>query len=232
MKPVSIILSHWGQHEERSQAMRKCLTSLIETTKHLPVEIIIGDNGGNESDSEFLFNLVKEKKIQHYFKNSENLYFGFCRNVGFDISAGDYVVFSDNDIEYKPGWLEWCVNVLTCIQGKYLVTPLRTDRQHRQEKYWCGTVFLEQEELLLNWRAGSNCWMMKREDFDVMGRFRNHPIAGTHWTNACSTHGYKMITKEKNSLAVDIGFKKGYAVNERPKIAKKLANGEEIIINS
>src|SRR3990167_6825343 len=175
---ISIIMTHWAQDELRSKTLRVCLESLIETTKHLPCEIIVVDNGANIDDSQYLLDLVHNKKIQHYLRNSENLYFGWGRNMGVQISSGEYLVFTDNDIEYYPGWLDKCIAILeTYIDRKIAVTPLKTDRVHRKNNHYEGVLEFEGEKFNLNIRAGSNSWVIRREDFDTIGRFKNHRIA-------------------------------------------------------
>src|SRR3990167_186048 len=105
MGSISIIMTHHGQNEFRSFTMRKSLRSLIDTTAHLPVEIIFIDNGSFQDDSYYVLDLVADKKIQFYIRNSENLSFGFGRNQGLDIACGDYIVITDIYFEYKNGWL-------------------------------------------------------------------------------------------------------------------------------
>jgi len=232
-KITSIIIVHWGQNGFRSDLLRICLLSVIDTTKHLPAEIVVVDNGENFDDSGFLLGLVHNKKIQHYVRNSDNLYFGYARNLGLDIALGEYIVISDNDIEYKQGWLDKCLKFLEQYPDKkYAITPLKTDRQHRQEKYWDGTVEFEGEDFLLNMRAGSNSWVMKRSRFDEVGKFRNHHIAGSHWADKFVNSGYRMATMEKNPLAKDLGFKKGYNIWLKASIGKTLTNGQVIYLNN
>lgn len=233
MKPVSIILTHWAQNDFRSATLADSLGSVIETTKHLPVEIIVVDNGANPSDSQFLLNLAQEKKIQFYVRNSENLYFGHGRNEGVWLSCGEYLAFSDNDIKYENGWLERCIDILEEFPDKKLAaTPLRTDRQHRNFGHWSGELDFRGERILLNMRAGSNSWVMRREDFFDVGLFRNHHVAGSKWSDAFVKKGYLMATMEKNPLAKDIGFKKGYNIQYQAVIKRVFANGEELIINN
>jgi len=208
------------------------LNSVIATTKHLPVEIIVVDNGSNLEDSRFLLDLVQEKKIQFYVRNSENLYFGFARNLGFDISCGNYLVFSDNDIEYKDGWLDKGLAILEANPDKKLAwTPLRTDRQHRHLNYWRGELEFEGTKYLLNTRAGSNSWLIRRKDFEEIGKFRNHQTAGSYWQDNFVNKGYVMTTME-NPLAEDLGFKKGYNLHLKPELKRSFANGEYIVINN
>ena|SRR3990167_5316565 len=235
MEKTSIIFTSWGMDNARSDAMRKSLLSLIATTKNLPTEIIVVDNGGNRSDSRFLLALVDKSDVQHYVRNSSNLYFGYARNQGFDLSCGEYIVFSDNDIEYKDGWLEKGLKVLKAFPDKKIAfTPLRTDRIHRLSsgRHYSGELELDGEKFRLNMRAGSNSWLMRREDFPVIGRFRNHYIAGSKWTDAFVRAGYSMVVMDHEPLAIDIGFKRGYNHRQPVEIKKRFTNGEEIIINN
>lgn len=231
MNPISIIFVHWGQNDFRSETMMKSLESLIETTKHLPCEIIVIDNGQSFSDSQYLLDLVQNKKIQHYMRNSENLYFGWGRNMGYEISSGEYLVFTDNDILYKEGWLDKCLKLLKAFPDNKFVTPLRTDRQHRTNRHWVEWLELDGERFPTNLRAGSNSWVMKREDFIKVGKFRNHYIAGSYWNDAFVNNGFTMITMEKDPMAEDIGFKKGYNIKFKASIEKVFTNGDKFSIN-
>ena len=228
---TSIIFVHWAQNEERSDTMQKSIISLIATTRHLPVEIIVVDNGGSLEDSAFLLDLVHQKQIQFYLRNSENLYFGYARNKGVDLSCGDYLVFSDNDIDYQPGWLDKGLSLLEANREKKIAfTPLKTDRQHRNEKCWRGELEHEGVKHLCNIRAGSNSWLIRRDYFEDIGRFKNHQIAGSIWADAFTNKGYVMVTMEKDSLAQDIGFTRGYNFKLKPDLFKVFANGEKIDI--
>lgn len=225
-------MTHWGMNQDRSDKLRLCLDSVIETTKHLPVEIIVFDNGGNIEDSKYLLELSHEGKIQFYIRSSSNLYFGFGRNYGVNIACGDILVFSDNDIKYSPGWLDKCINILKAFPDrKIAVTPLKTDRQHRQEKYWSEWFELDGERFPANKKAGSNSWVMRRKDFDIVGKFRNHHIAGSHWTDKFINSGYTMVTMETEPLAKDLAFKQGYQIKMKASIKRSFANGEELGIN-
>lgn len=222
----------------RSELVRKSLESIINTTRHLAVEIIVVDNGDNLEDSRYFLNLVHNKVINHYIRNSNNMLFGFARNVGVDISGGNYLVFSDNDIEYKNGWLEKSIALLKEFpERKIAITPLRADRQHRNEAHWTEwfemkSQHYELERFPANMRAGSNSWIMKRKDFDEVGRFRNHRIAGTKWTDNFVRAGYTMITMEHKPLAVDMGFKQGYDLKKEVEIKRVFSNGGFKIINN
>ena len=212
MEKISIILVHYAMNEFRSEIMRQSILSLIETS--LDAEIIVVDNGGSKEDSRFLLGLNEERKIACYIKNRYNMSFGFARNQGLDIASGDYFVITDNDILFKNGWLQKCKEILDIVGDKYLVTPLRTDRQHRNFKHWRDSIKINDIEYLVNTRAGSNCWMMTKEQYKDIGRFQQHKVAGSKWNDEFVRKGYLMITMEKEPLAEDMAFRKGYNIHE------------------
>src|SRR3990167_5675260 len=164
--------------------------------------------------------------------------FGYCNRLIGRIYittseiAKTSILVTDNDIEYKPGWIEECVKILEAFpEEKLLVTPLKTDREHRSEKYWRGIRTVECKSYLLNARAGSNSWMMRRETFEEVGRFVNHRIAGSKWIVAANNKGYNVVTMETEPLAVDMGFTKGYNFKETQILKKVLTDGSEVILN-
>lgn len=227
-------MTHWGMDSFRSETLRKSLESAINTTKHLPIEFIVVDNGSGIKDSMYLLTQCQLGNIQFYIRNSENLSFGFGRNQAVNMTCGDIFVFSDNDIEYLPGWLDKSLEILgEYSDQKIAVTPLKTDRIHRNNRYWTRWFELNhgKERYPANMRAGSNSWVMRRDDFKEVGRFRNHYVAGTKWTDAFVKKGFTMVTMETNPLAKDLGFKKGYDVQKKVEFKRKFSNGEELIIN-
>lgn len=184
METVSIVYVTWAMNESRSKAMKTSILSLIETTPE--AEIIVADNGGSLEDSEFLLRLCNEGKIASYTRYRNNMHFAYARNDCLTRATGDYIAICDNDIIFCAGWLGKCVGFLKRHKGKYLTTPLEIIGT--QKKYSFGKV----GDWILNTRAGSNCWVMRKEDFEVLGNFSIHPIAGTYWVNNYLSKGYIM----------------------------------------
>lgn len=215
---VSIVLTHFAMNEFRSEKMRECVNSLIETTEHLPVEIIVVDNGGNYSDSEWLLRNTSAWRIACYIYNRKNMHFYYARNQGLKMATGEYICISDNDILYKEGWLERCIGMLEAHPDrKIAVTPLKTDRQHRNVKYWAGEIEHEGKKYLVNKKAGSNCWVMRKKDFYEIGEFKFSPKSGSLWADDFVNKGYLVATLEEAPLtpgqtfpAEDLAFRRGY----------------------
>lgn len=204
---ISILITHWAQNPFRSETMRKCINSVIETAPN--AEIIVIDNGEELEDSKYLLELTHQKKIACYVRNRKNMHFSFARNQALQMCSVEYIVISDNDILYQPGWLEECIDFLKKHEGKYLVTPLPVDRAHWPKKYNPG----ELDSWKLNMRAGSNSWVMRRSDFEKIGYFRIHRVAGTKWTDTYVRLGYLMACMPEPK-ARDMAFTKGYNLNK------------------
>lgn len=238
MENISIILVHYAMNPDRSELSHRSLESLIESSKHLSVELIVIDNGGSTEDSQKFLEKVENNEIQHYIRNSSNLWFGYARNQGLNISTGEYIAIVDNDMEYEKGWVEDCVKMLKATEGKKIMaTPLEVDRAHRRDKYYREPIIIDGVEHLNNIFAGSNCWMMRRKDYENIGGFMNHTLAGTKWCRQYIKLGYSIVCA-KSPLVNHLGTKgtpyKGYSKHPKDKklIIKKYLNGEEEILNT
>lgn len=206
---ISIISTHWAMNEGRSDTMRASYNSLFFTTPP-ETEIIIIDNGESLEDSKWLLEKTHEGKIATYIRNRKNMHFGFGRNQGLKLASGDYIVIADNDIFYTPGWLEICVDFLERNPGKHLATPLIPDTMNAtRDDRWAGAIGAWK----LNYRAGSNCFVMRRKDFEEIGFFDIHRIAGSKFTDRYIRKGYLMAVIPR-PRAFDMGFRQGYNLKE------------------
>lgn len=101
-------------------ALRRCLTSLMETTDRSSVEILVVDkcsrDGSGQLDAEF-----PDAKFLRLERN-----FGFTRaaNIGVRTAVGDYVFFLDPHVEMAPGVVEALAKVLDEEEDVVAVCPL------------------------------------------------------------------------------------------------------------
>lgn len=221
---------HYGRTPRRSEIVRQSLESLFESVKHLPCEIILVDNGSSPENTQYFIEAVTSQKITTYVRNANNLWFGKGRNQGITLAESPYVAVMDDDIELEKGWVEDCVKVLGGTQ-KTLVTPLAPDRAHRQAKYFVGTTEVDGEKYTLNSMSGSNCWMMKRQDFFDIGLFQDDPISGTKWNQHFLRQGYTVALTGKikaKHLGEKIGYSKNRKHREAVQIQKTLTDGSKL----
>ena len=230
MKFTSIVLTHWSDTDARSSFMRKSLESLKMYTT-APYELIVIDNGERKEDSKFLLDLTDKGDINTYIRNHNNMHFGFARNQGLRICNGDYIVICDNDIIFNPKWLETCLAVLDQNPDKKIYATPIYNVAHWRPKYWQGEIQADGKTYRLKLRAGSNCWVTRREDFEKIGDFKVHRVAGTKWTNTAVRMGY-LAAVTPDIMVNDFGFRKGYNLNNAKPVKIELHNGEEVFFNA
>lgn len=205
---ISIILTHHASpaYADRSKIMRKSIASLIATTKDLPCEIIVVDNGGSFEDSEFLLKLADEGEITTYIRNKDNLLWSYAWEQAYRLATGEYLVFTCNDIFFQEGWLHQCLKILKNHKGeKYFVTPY-LDQSHQGRRFELPDL----EDARVNNRSGSNCIIIDRETYEKVGRFPFHIIGGSHWYDkVVGELGYRVLIPKKNYI-IDLGFKNGF----------------------
>ncbi len=227
MKFASIVITHYSDNETRSKTMRESLLSLFKNTKY-PLEIIVIDNGGSKEDSNFLNDLLDQKKINALVRNAENMSFGFARNQGIQLANGEYICIADNDISYEEGWLQKCIDVLEAHpEEKIYATPVY-NVAHWTKKYWLGELKVGEEIYRLNRRAGSNCFVIRRKDLKVIGTFMCHRVAGTKWTDRAWNKLHYAVAVTPELMVRDLGFRRGYNTNNTIEAKMVLSDGTEV----
>ncbi|MCX5696482.1 MAG: glycosyltransferase [Candidatus Omnitrophica bacterium] len=83
----------------RAKDLKKCLDSLLlQTFKDF--EILVIDNGSTDETSQ----LLKEYPVRVIQDSTKNVFHLF--NLGWKNSQADIIVFTNDDVETVPGWLE------------------------------------------------------------------------------------------------------------------------------
>lgn len=90
---------------------KKCLESIILTTK-VPYELIVIDNNSNDDTQQWLLQFLHSHKNLpiRIILNADNRGVAGGRNQGIEASKGIYCVFLDNDVEVFNGWDERILN--------------------------------------------------------------------------------------------------------------------------
>jgi len=97
----------------RKSYLERSLNSLWANTDY-PYELIIMDDGSDVTTQDYIYSLVKEKKVSAAFFNAgQNMGIGVAVNRGFRIARGQYLFKLDADLEYYPNWLSHAVGLLS-----------------------------------------------------------------------------------------------------------------------
>jgi len=227
---VSIIWAHHSANPHRVELAEKSLNSLIESVDY-PAEIVVVDNGGDFEFSKWLLEQTDKGRITHYLRNADNIFHGEARNYAIGFTKGKYIAVLDNDMKLEKGWLSEGVEFLNATE-KLLYTPVNIIGAHASRKYLRDPITVNGKTFKVNKRAGSNCWMMKREDWEKIGGFENHLIAGHHWTNRYSKKGYLVAVAPEQKAFHGVKESKKYRGYQRKRIhidiTKSLLDGTKI----
>lgn len=99
---VSIIIPVFN----KIKLTKTCIESVIKNTKKENYEIIVINNGSTDETEKELESFIKKTTCLQIIKNKENTGFARACNQGVRISKGKYIVFLNNDVEAKKGWLQ------------------------------------------------------------------------------------------------------------------------------
>lgn len=195
---ISVIFVHYSNNDWKSELARFCFNRLLRTTPK-DTEIIVVNN--SDRDEEFF-----KERADVYLKTPRNS-LGGARNLGYDHTKGEWIVFMDDDVFTMYHWLSECIRLLQINKDhKLIASPVYTDVHVFNSKFQAGKL----RGHLLNWRSGSPCFVLRREDFEEIGRFKEgdgNSGDGGNFTDRQVRKGYKVILTKKQK-AFHIGDKR------------------------
>lgn len=106
MPKVSIIVPIYNVE----QYLHKCIDSLLEQTLK-EIEIILVDDGATDRSPEICDTYaLKDQRIKAIHKTNGGL--SDARNVGIEVSQGEYIAFLDSDDWVEPNFYEYLYNLV------------------------------------------------------------------------------------------------------------------------
>lgn len=97
---ISVVILNWNKALMTVQCV---LTALMNANSKKSVEIIVVDNGSNDSDFSQLFKLNKISNLK-IIRNKTNRFYGEANNIGVEASSGKYILLLNNDAFLSPNW--------------------------------------------------------------------------------------------------------------------------------
>src|SRR5512137_1565174 len=101
---VSCIPFLSGYYEQSLDVLKACLNSIHENTPELH-DLMLFDNHSCPEVRQYLQEAYDQGVIQYLVLSDKNIGKIGAWNFMFGAAQGEYVVFSDSDILYRPGWL-------------------------------------------------------------------------------------------------------------------------------
>jgi GT2 family glycosyltransferase len=136
-----------GYYEQSLDVLKVVVESLNATReKAHPYDVMIFDNHSCAEVRTYLKEASDQGKIQYLILSDHNLGKIGAWNFMFGAAQAEYVVFSDGDIGFRPGWLNASLELFEAFPNVGMVTarPLPTPKQ-----YSSATVSWAQQEKVL-----------------------------------------------------------------------------------
>jgi len=184
---------------QRLEFTKKCLESLLNTSMGYNAEILVNDDGSNPEVKDYLFGLLKERKISFLILNGgKNMGVGHSIQNCLRLSSGDYLFKIDNDLLFKPNWLETAIDILDdktvgCVglfdYRNYDPNDKRFNIIDQKEKYNIVDDFV------------SSIYGFRRELWDKYGK----ELGTDGWHQYVKSQGYNLVIS-KEDMVENFGF--------------------------
>ena len=205
---ISIIVLSWN----RELLLRNTILSLLVTTKY-NFEIFIVDNASTDGSKEWLqvfSNFYPSIKV---FFLDENIG-GEAFNIPLSEVKGKYVLFSENDLEYLPGWDEYMIHQFESFPELGQLSPFAPNPMREIGEVWIDKPFeiiKEKDKILL--KAVNNVTTTCLVKMKLMEQ-------GLKWTNLLSKDGlFKFpadgtFSSDVNAMGYSVAWSDSYkAIN-------------------
>ncbi len=114
---ISTILLNWN----RAELLSKTISSYLKTI-NADYELIVVDNNSEDKSVEVIKAICENHLNHHAILLNKNVG-GEALNIGAESARGKYIHFSENDIEYLPGWWEELQNKFEKFPELGLLSP-------------------------------------------------------------------------------------------------------------
>ena len=145
-----------GYYEQSLDVLKACLNSIHENTPESH-DLLVFDNHSCQEVRKYLQDAYEQGVIQYLVLSDRNIGKIGAWNFMFGAAQGEYVVFSDGDILFRPGWLPASQELFKAFPKSGMVTarPFRTSTKYSSATIeWArdqGSEVLLEEGCLLDW---------------------------------------------------------------------------------
>ncbi len=158
VKPITIttvvhIPMQEGYWKNSSNVLKLFFESLFSSTSLL-FDLMVFDNCSCTEVQDYLQELFRADKIQYLTSSKYNLKKLGAMDYLFSVARGDYIIFSDSDVYFLPGWLEKSLKILDTFPEAGQVSALPTI--FNSEKYITATLCGIDTNKYLNVEIGTN----------------------------------------------------------------------------
>ncbi len=101
VEPVSIVIPTFN----RSRSLRRCIKSIAGQEYAGTYDVLVVDDGSPDDTINTVKSLISEVPYRLSVKTHSNQGPAATRNLGIESTAGQVIVFLDDDHQVQPGWL-------------------------------------------------------------------------------------------------------------------------------
>jgi hypothetical protein len=186
---TSIVMAHYSEDEERTALSKRCILA-IQPYRDETTEFILVCNGHYEQEL--------RDYCDQYSERDADASPGKSFNIGARMAHGNILAFLCDDVLVQGNWLEECKEIVLKYP-KYLATP-----SFPLNRKWHELPKID--GYCTNSRVGSDCVVMKRDQYDDIGPFDevNPMYDGSNYLDRRIKKEYAgMMTKTR--LAINLG---------------------------
>ncbi len=174
---ISIIVLSWN----RELLLRNTILSLLVTTKY-EFEIFIVDNASTDGSKEWLQVFSNYHPSIKVIFLEENIG-GEAFNLPLAEVKGKYVLFSENDLEYLPGWDEYMIHQFESFPELGQLSPFAPNPMREIGEVWVDKPFeIHKNKNEILFKAIHNVTTTSMVKSDLIKK-------GLRWTNLLSKDG-------------------------------------------
>ncbi len=146
-----------GYYEQSLDVLKTCIKTINESTPE-PHDLMVFDNHSCREVRKYLQEAYEDGLIQYLVLADKNIGKIGAWNFMFGVAQGKYVVFSDGDIGFRPGWLLASLELFEAFPNVGMVTarPYRASQKYSDATFeWArqqGPGVLE-EGVFLDWET-------------------------------------------------------------------------------
>ena len=127
-----------GYYEQSLEVLKMVIDSLNDTRVEAhPYDVMVFDNRSCSEVRGYLEEASEQGKIQYLIFSDTNIGKIGAWNFMFGAAQGEYVVFSDGDILFRPGWMQASLELFETFPNVGMVTA----RPYRGSEKYSGATF-------------------------------------------------------------------------------------------
>jgi len=194
---VSVIIPIYNAEENLENAIQSVIKQTIGFEN---IELILIDDASTDNSKNIIRSYCdKYKNIIPHYSNKNHGFPGFGRNMGLKLATSKYIMFLDNDDEYKEDICETLYETITSENVDYVgcnkitidsVSNIKQSLKYENGIESEGKVFIENENILLFDSTAVWSKIFKKE---IIDKYEIKFLENTHADDLAFTLDYSYI---------------------------------------